>query len=224
MKSRRSPTFKDIEKALGLKFKNKKLLQKALTHSSAVPDSPEASNETLEFLGDAVLELVVREFLIEKHPGAEEGRLNQLKKRYTSEEALYRLGKTLGLGNFLILDRGEELTGGRERASNISGCLEALIGALYLDQGFSYTKEFLKKILLNKKFRLPRDYKSLLNEWAMKHKKTVKYIVTQEQGLPHDKTFFVELFIDEQSVAQGKGKSKKEAEQDAARKFMRHKE
>ncbi|MCX7994327.1 MAG: ribonuclease III [candidate division WOR-3 bacterium] len=221
MKSKQSQGFEAVEKILEIRFINKGLLRKALTHSSAVPGAPEKSNEVLEFLGDAVLELIVREYLLKKYPEMDEGGLNQLKKRYTKESVLYKIGKELKIGDFLIMDRGEELTGGRNRVSNISCCLEAIIGALYLDRGLQYTKKFLQKILLNRKFRLSRDYKSLLNEWAMKNRNKIEYVVSSEQGPPHNKIFFVSLYVDNKMVSEGCGKSKKEAEQDAARKFMK---
>jgi len=218
---RQSQKFRKVEKKLGLNFKKKRLLKKALTHSSAVALDRAKSNEVLEFLGDAVLELVVREFLIEKFPDMNEGELNQLKKRYTSEEVLYKIGKRMDVGEFLIMDKGEELTGGRERRSNISCGFEAIFGAIYLDRGLGYTKKYFQKIFLSKRFKLSRDYKSLLNQWAMKNKKEVDYQVIKEQGPPHRKIFYVALFINNKKVSEGKGKSKKNAEQDSARSFLK---
>lgn len=210
-----------IEKNLGFNFKNKTLLKKALTHSSGASAHRTESNEILEFLGDAVLELIVREFIIEKFPDVDEGKLNQLKKRYTSEEVLCKIGKTVGIGEFLIMDKGEELTGGRERCSNISAGIEALFGAIYLDRGLAYAKKYFQKIFLGKRFRLSQDYKSLVNQWAMANKKELEYKVIKEEGPPHKKIFYVALFINGKEISAGKGKNKKNAEQDAAKNFLK---
>ncbi|MGB9720770.1 MAG: ribonuclease III [bacterium] len=221
MKLKQSQEFLQIEKKLGLGFKNKNLLKKALTHSSAVAFDRNKSNEILEFLGDAVIELVVREYLVKAYPDKSEGELNLLKKRYTSEEALHKIGKTLNLGGFLIMDRGEEITGGRLRHSNISCGFEALIGAIYLDRGLEYARKYLRKLFLKKRFRLSRDYKSLLNEWAMKNKKEVEYRVIKEEGPPHKKIFYVALYINGKSSAVGEGTNKKNAEQNSAQNFLK---
>uniref|UniRef100_A0A7V0Z756 Ribonuclease 3 n=1 Tax=candidate division WOR-3 bacterium TaxID=2052148 RepID=A0A7V0Z756_UNCW3 len=220
LRLRQSQDYKKIEKKLGLKFNNKNLLTKALTHSSAVNLDRTKSNEVLEFLGDAVLELIVREHLVKKFPEKNEGKLNQMKKRFTQEQVLYKIGKELGIGELLIMDRGEELTGGKDRKSNISCGLEALIGAIYLDRGLDYTKRYIKKMLLQKRFKIARDCKSLINNWAMKQKKGIEYRVIEESGLPHQKIFLVGLYVNGNKVSQGKGKSKKQAEQEAARKFL----
>lgn len=216
-----SQALNKIEKELKCSFKNKNLLRKALTHSSATSSVRTDSNEVLEFLGDAVLELIVREFLIKKFPNIDEGQLNQLKKRYTSEEVLCKIGKTVGIGEFLIMDKGEELTGGRERCSNISAGIEALFGAIYLDRGLAYAKKYFQKIFLGKRFRLSQDYKSLVNQWAMTNKKEVEYKVIKEEGQPHKKIFYVALFVNGKEISEGKGKNKKNAEQDAAKNFLK---
>lgn len=220
MKLRQSQDYKKIEKRLGTRFNNKDLLIKALTHSSAVNLDRTKSNEVLEFLGDAVLELVVREYLIKKFPEKNEGELNQMKKRFTQEQILYKIGKKLGLGGLLIMDKGEELTGGRDRKSNISCGVEALIGAIYLDRGLDYTKRYIKKILLQRRFKIAKDYKSLINDWAMKEKKEIEYKVIKESGPSHQKLFLVGLYVNGDKVSQGMGLSKKQAEQEAAKKFL----
>ena len=179
------------------------------------------SNETLEFLGDAVLELVTREYLLKKYPKTREGRLSELKKRYTSTDTLYRTGKRLGLGAFLLMDKGEELTGGRHRPSNIADCLEAIIGALYLDRGLKYVEKFINNVLLTRRITQSRDYKSLLNQWAMHHQFKVRYKVVKEEGPSHHKIFYVNLFVNGRQVGQGSGKTKKQAEQKAAKFFLK---
>ncbi len=218
-----SQQLKKIEKKLSLCFKKPQYLLKALTHSSAVGSERSKSNEVLEFLGDAVLELIVRKYLIEKFPEMNEGELNVLKKRYTCEEVLYKIGKDIGIGECLIMDKGEELTGGRTRQSNISGAFEALLGAIYLDRGFDYVNKYVRKHFLIKKVRLSRDHKSLLNQWAMKNRKVIDYLVIREEGPPHKRTFYVALCVNGKKVAEGQGISKKEAEQESARKFLKQK-
>ena len=218
------PNFNQLVKKLKIKFNNKRLLTNVFTHSSSVKDtetSKRKSNEVLEFLGDAVLELVVREYLIKKYPTYDEGELNRLKKIYTNEQTLYQIGYELELGNYLILDRGEELTGGRTRPSNIANCLEALIGALYLDQGLNAAKLFIQKTILKRKIKEAEDYKSILNEWIMQKGYKIDYQVVDEIGPPHQKVFYVDLYINNKKSARGKGKTKKEAEQEAARTFIK---
>lgn len=217
-------SYKTIEKNLGIRFKRRRLLKLALTHSSFLQTQHKAgqrSNETLEFLGDAVLELITREYLLKKLPDADEGELSELKKMYTSTEALYKTGKNLGLGKFLLMDKGEELTGGRGRPSNIAGSMEAIIGALYLDRGLKYVEKFINRILLKKRKIKQKDYKSLLNRWIMQNRREIDYKVIKEEGPPHHKMFYVNLYINKKKVGQGSGKTKKKAEQEAARNFLR---
>lgn len=215
--------YKAIQGYLGIRFKKKTLLNLALTHSSyRYPQNKKKKkpNETLEFLGDAVLELIVREFLYNKYPDAQEGKLSESKKKYTCTETLYRTGKRLHLGKFLIMDKGEELTGGRNRPSNIAGCLEAIIGALYLDRGLGYVGKFVRCILLETRIVMYKDYKSVLNRWAMQHRKSIGYRIQKEEGAPHKKKFHVNLYIGEKKVSQGSGSTKKKAEQEAAKHFF----
>lgn len=216
-----SQALNKIAKKLGCSFKNKNLLRKALTHSSAMPSLRTEPNEILEFLGDAVLELIVREFLIQKFPNLDEGQLSQLKKRYTSEEVLCKIGKTLGIGELLIMDKGEELSGGKERCSNISGGIEALFGAIYLDRGFKYAEKYFQKIFSGKRFKLSQDYKSLVNQWAMANKEEVEYRVVKEEGPPHKRKFYIALYLNGTKMSEGKGTNKKNAEKDAARIFLK---
>ncbi len=220
MKLRQSQRLAEFERRLGISFKKRGLLKIALTHSSLVHGAKIKSNEILEFLGDAVLELAVREFLYNKYPKKDEGELNELKKRYTSEEALYRIGKRIKIGEFLSMGRGEELTGGRERSSNISSAIEALIGAIYLDRGWNYTRDFINRLILQRRMAMLKDYKSILNRWAMRERKVICYRTIEEGGLPHNKIFRIGLFVNNKWVATGTGKSKKKAEQNAARFYL----
>jgi ribonuclease-3 len=221
LKSTPSLNYNKIKKTLGITFKNKRLLRTALTHSSAVGGRTKKSNETLEFLGDAVLELIVRHCLYKKFPRKNEGDLSELKKAYTSEDALYRIGRKMGISRYLFMDKGEETSGGRKRPSNISCTMEALIGALFLDRGLSYAQRFVLRKIMSRRPRLARDHKSLLNQWAMSNKKDIVYAVTQESGPPHARRFRVALMINGRKRSSGIGASKKKAEQDAARKYMK---
>jgi ribonuclease-3 len=218
-----SLNYKGIQKVLGIRFKRMTLLKQALSHSSYVQTNnthTTASNERLEFLGDAVLELITRNYLYDQYPDANEGELSELKKTYTSTEALYRLGKRLKIGRFLLLDKGEEHTGGRDRASNLAGAMEAIIGALYIDRGLQYVTKFICRILLKKKHKRIVDYKSFINKWAMRMQYTIQYRVTSEKGPPHQKIFYVEMYINGRKASHGVGNNKKKAEQNAAEAFI----
>jgi ribonuclease-3 len=215
--------YKTIERKLKVNFRKKSLLKVALTHSSFQGNSakkPVKSNETLEFLGDAVLELIAREYLHKKFPDLAEGKLNELKIRYTNTDSLYRIGDELKIGEFLMMDKGEELTGGRERPSNIAGAVEALIGAIYLDSGLTRARSFVQKHILKKDFSGLLDYKSMLNRWAMKHQCRIGYRVAKSHGPPHRKVFHVDLYVDKKRISRGTGDSKKKAQQAAAKKFF----
>lgn len=216
----RSPDYKSIEQKLKIRFKHRTLLKTALTHSS-YPQDPDSSNEVLEFLGDAVLELVTRQYLCNKYPNAREGELSERKKAYTSTEALYSIGKKYGIGKYIFMSKGERTTGGQKRPSIIANTLEALIGALYKDRGLPYTQKFIERILLKRKRIVTRDYKSLLNHWAMKHRKEISYRIARETGPAHHLTFHVHLYIGRTKKAVGTGTSRKIAEQQAAKKFLK---
>jgi len=215
--------YKVITRNLKVSFRRRTLLKRALTHSSfqgGTAKRPAKSNETLEFIGDAVLELITREHLHKKFPELTEGKLNEIKIKYTNTDSLHRVGKDLKIGEFLLMDKGEELTGGRERPSNIAGALEALIGAIYLDSGLSRARAFVQKHVLKKDFSGLLDYKSMLNRWAMKNQCSIGYRVAKSQGPPHRKVFHVDLYVDKRRVSRGAGDSKKKAQQAAARKFF----
>jgi ribonuclease-3 len=218
-----SLNYKFIEKQLRIVFRRKTLLRLALTHSSFQrygTGRPTKSNETLEFLGDAVLELVVREYLYKKFSRLTEGELNDIKIKYTNTDMLHRIGRDLRIGEFILMDKGEELTGGRERSSNIAGAVEAIIGAIYLDQGLAGVRDFIRKHFLKRDVSGLRDYKSQLNRWAMKEQCSIGYRVAKSHGPPHRKIFHVDLYVDKKKVSRGSGDSKKKAQQSAAKKFF----
>lgn len=218
-----SLNYKLIEKTIGVRFHKKALLRRALTHSSfRRPETkrPQKSNETLEFLGDAVLELVTREYLYKKFPKLSEGDLNEIKIKFINQNTLHGVGEELQIGTFLLMDKGEVLTGGRTRPSNIAGCLEALIGAIYLDRGLKHARMFVTKHILKRDISGLQDYKSLLNRWAMKHQYSIGYRVAKSHGPPHRKIFHVDLYINRKKASRGTGDSKKRAQQAAAKKFI----
>lgn len=222
MKSTRSPRLSSGQKTLRLKFNSPRILRRALRHSSCPQcRKNHKSNETLEFLGDAVLELVVREHLYKKFPRCNEGQLSEMKKNYTSEDALHSIGKKIGIGKLLIMDPGEEATGGRAKRSNITGALEALIGAMYLDMGLEKARRFVRTRILCRKMTGAKDFKSLLNNWAMRNRKNLSYKVIREEGPAHRRTFHIALVINRRKKAVGLGKSKKKAEQMAAGKYFK---
>lgn len=164
-----------------------------------------------------MLELVVREYLFKQYPRSNEGRMSEMKKAFTSEEALAKVGRRMNIGRFLILDRGEIQTGGRTRRSNITGSVEALIGALYLDRGLEYVRRFIRRTILERRIRVEPDYKSLLNNLAMRRQWQLEYRVLKEAGPAHEKIFDMGLYINRKLRARGRGQNKKKAEQAAAK-------
>lgn len=208
---------------------NEKLLQKAFTHRSYLNESGEEfneSNERLEYLGDAVLELAVSEFLFSKYPDKPEGELTSLRAALVKTTTLAEVASVLELGNQLMMSRGEEQTGGRTNKSLLANTFEAIIGAIYLDSGFDTVVEFLKTHLFVRiddivKNNLHRDYKSTFQERVQSDSHpTPTYTVITESGPDHDKTFEVALFVGTTQIAQGSGKSKQAAQQQAARKGL----
>ncbi|MGZ3772109.1 MAG: ribonuclease III [Pseudobdellovibrionaceae bacterium] len=216
----------DLQQRLGYKFYDMGLLQRALTHKSFANELKNQieHNEKLEFLGDAVLDLVVGEYLYEKFPLDTEGGLSKKRASIVNEEVLSDLALDLGLNKVIQLGKGELLTGGAFKPRLVASSFEALIGAMYLDGGFSVAKDFIRKefsVLVNKfcgSEDYERDYKTRLQEVVQKAlKETPHYIVLSEEGPPHDREFLVCVKVHEQILAQGRGRSKKSAEQMAAK-------
>ena len=209
-----------LEKKIGYRFRHPGLLKIALTHSSYANESAIESNERLEFLGDAVLGLIVASILYQQLPKASEGKLSKNRSAIVSRVNFARFSKELGIDRILLLGKGEEMTGGRSRESNLAAAFEALIGAIYLDGGykkaFGVTSRLIKKCINQKE--LITDYKTKLQELAQrKYKKVPKYIVVLEEGPPHKKCFHVEVKVLRKVLGRGSGNNKKEAEQSAAR-------
>jgi ribonuclease-3 len=213
-----------LQKRLGYTHKPQRLRQ-ALTHKSYLNESKEKGiedNERLEFLGDAVLDLIISEVLVERFPNAPEGDLSKMKARVVSEATLARVAREIDLGQFLLLGKGEERTQGREKSSLLADAMEAVIAAVYLDLGFPAAREVILKA-----FTLPMeeltgpevivDYKTDLQEFCQREFETLPvYRVVQESGPDHQKVFEVEIQILDALYGIGSGKSKKEAEQKAA--------
>lgn len=215
-----------LEKRLGYEFKNAALLSRALTHKSYANEfkSSLEHNEKLEFLGDAVLDLVVGEFLYEKFPADTEGGLSKKRASIVNEEVLSELALDMGLNKLLQLGKGEAQTGGALKPRLIASSVEAIVGAIYLDGGFEAARNFIRQEFLPLADRFcgqedfERDYKTRLQELVQKSsKETPRYEVLAEEGPPHDREFLVCVKVKEDVWAQGRGRSKKNAEQMAAK-------
>ena len=215
--------FEDLEK----EFKNRELLDLALTHRSWVNEhkGERTSNERLEFLGDAILEFVASKEIFEMFPDKEEGYLTALRANLVNTVALTAIAKKLEIGPKIFLSKGEEDGGGRENASLLADTVEAIIGAIYIDRGIEASEEFIKATLLSEveeRAALPlKDAKSQLQEYVQgKGLTTPKYKVVEESGPDHDKKFVIEVLVDGESWGKGEGKSKSLAEQDVARQAL----
>lgn len=203
-------------------FHDEKLLRQALTHSSFANEKhlkKHSDNERLEFLGDAVLEIISSEFLYKEYPDKPEGELTKLRASIVCEPTLALCTKDIALGEYLLLGKGEDQTGGRGRKSILSDALEAVIGAIYLDGGFANAKEFIHRFILkdleNKKLFF--DSKTILQEIVQANfKEVISYHLIGEEGPDHNKTFRVAVHIGEEEYGVGEGRTKKAAEQEAA--------
>ena len=215
---------KALEEKLGYTFQNPALLTRALTHSSyANEQNAPGDNERLEFLGDSVLGFLTAEYLFSEHKGVPEGELTRLRAYAVCEKSLDVYAKQLGLGDFLLLGKGEERTGGRTRASVLSDAFEAVIAAMYLDGGIQAVRPFVLRYVAPYVEAKPvfRDYKTTLQEVTQQNPgETLEYVVVSESGPDHDKHFEVEVHLNSNVLGRGSGPSKKKAEQDAARQAL----
>ena len=204
---------------LKINYKNEGLYLTALTHTSFANENNEESYERLEYLGDAVMEVVISEYLY-KTTNYEEGVMTKLRAKYVCEDANYEYAKRLNLNKYLRLGHGEEENGGRYRKAIVADIFEAFIGAMYLDLGFSYVKKFIYDnviiLIENKEIEFDTDYKSILQELVQTDKRSLEYVVIDEFGPAHNKTFKVIVKIDDIIYGEGMAHSKKEAEQKAA--------
>lgn len=215
--------FNHVEKVLNYKFKDQQILKNALTHSSYVNErSKLENNERLEFLGDAVLELVISFYLYRNHADSTEGDLTKLRAKIVCTESLAMVSDELNLGKFVFMGKGEENTGGRTRKSILANSFEALIGAIYIDGGIQEAEKFILSKLKNNindaiKGRLIFDYKTKIQEFIQQESTNeIEYVVDSEEGPEHDKVFNINLYMNGKVIGKGTGSSKKEAEQQAA--------
>ncbi|MCP4050103.1 MAG: ribonuclease III [bacterium] len=223
----------EFEDRIGIRFNQKHLLFNALTHSSYAGSKGKKgavkNNERLEFFGDAVLKLIVSEYLYFKFSDFDEGQLTKIRAQIISDKVLAKIAKDIDLGNYIVFSYGERNTGGTKRTSNLANAMEALLGACFIDSGLEVTKSFFLGLLekyesdlisINSNY----DYKTIIQEYMQKKKQDLpKYTVIKEEGPEHEKVFVVNIeIINENEVLQatGNGKTKKEAEQNAAGKAL----
>jgi len=222
--------LKKLEENLGYDFKKRDLLTNAVTHKSYSYESSggetHCDNEKLEFLGDSVLSIIISDLIYKRNPDYSEGKLSKLRASLINEHSLAEVARRLDLGKYLLLGKGEERTGGREKPSLLSNAYEAILAAIYLDSGFRAVFKIVKGHFSEAIFnispkKLNRDYKSQVQEESHKKFKTIpKYKVIKRSGPDHKQVFDVELIINDEAISKGKGSSKKEAEQSAAKKAL----
>lgn len=222
--------MEDIEKfeeILNYKFKDKSLLVQALSHSSYANEKKKSrvSNERLEFLGDSVLSIVVSQYLFEHLTHIAEGELTKLRASLVCEKSLYLFAKQIHLGDFILLGKGEENTGGRERTSILADAFEAVIAAIFLDGGLESASKHILRFIPEDIQRLKKpafsDFKTILQEIVQKNpEEKAEYVLAGEEGPDHDKRFVVEVHLNSNVIGEGTGKSKKEAEQMAAKQAL----
>ena len=209
-----------LEAFFNLDFNNKKLLETALTHSSYANEHHTESNERLEFVGDAVLDVILAKYLYEEDRHYNEGDLTKRRARYVYENALVRYARACDLGKYLLLGRGEEKSGGRDRRALLADAFEAFVGAIFLDKGLEEVYKVAEKVVfpvVKKDDEINfTDFKSHLQELVQSDKRQLVYKVISEEGPSHNKTFTVRVYMDEILMGEGKGNTKKQAEQNAA--------
>lgn len=218
-----SAALDELEQKIGYKFKKQGLLRRAMTHSSYSGGKNNGSNERLEFLGDSVLQVTVSKYLFTKLKSVPEGGLTKLRASIVCENSLYEYAKRIDLGRFILLGKGEEMTGGRERRSILADAFEAMIAAVYLDGGMDAAMRLVMRFvpsieaLKSGKVRLG-DYKTILQEIIQKNpEEKISYEVEETSGEQHRKVFFANVLLNGQTIGSGSGFSKKESEQEAAK-------
>lgn len=223
MKKKREEELKAYLKSQGLTYEDLELMNRAFVHGSMVnKNSNTKSNERLEFLGDSVLSMCVSEYLFKKYPKADEGKLTRMRSYVVSEKMLSDLARRIDLDKMLILSWGEENSGGRGRDANLADAFESFLGAIFLDKGKKTVEKFLLKLIKKDIEKASKkdfifDYKTELQYIVQKkYKKCPEYEVVKEEGPPHNKIFHTQLVFEGKVLAQGKGSSKKRAEQQAA--------
>lgn len=220
-------SMKQLQEKIGYKFKNENLLYEALSHSSFANENKKSrkSNERLEFLGDSVLSIVVSDYIFKHFTHIPEGELTKLRASLVCESSLYEFSKKIDLGEHIFLGKGEEMTGGRERPSIISDAFEAVIAAIYLDGGMEsvspYILSFIPEDITPKGAASFHDYKTSLQEIIQKNpEEKIVYHLKSESGPDHDKHFTVQVLLNNNVIGEGVGKSKKTAEQAAAKEAL----
>lgn len=219
--------LKEIQSIIGYQFIKIEILKTALTHSSYANEHKNHTikdNERLEFLGDAILDLIISNYLFNKYLDMPEGDLSKLRASIVCEASLAKMAREIRLGNYMLFGKGEDMTGGRERASILADAFEALTGAIFVDGGFEEANKFITRTLIKKIEQvasiedLYTDYKTLLQENIQKESNApIYYEIAGEDGPDHDKNFYVHVYHGNQCLGKGVGKSKKEAEQNAAK-------
>lgn len=209
-----------LQEFFGLKFDDINILKTALTHSSFANENHCESNERLEFMGDAVLDVMMGKYLYDKFPKFNEGNLTKTRAKNVCESALVEYAKFCDLKDYLLLGKGEEKSGGRNRTALQADAFEALIGAVYIDKGFQECYKIFDKAVIPLVEEEGEDnfvdYKSYLQELVQSDKRTLEYRILSELGPSHNKTFVTRVYMDEILMGEGKGRTKKEAEQNAA--------
>ncbi|MET3682104.1 ribonuclease-3 [Alkalibacillus flavidus] len=215
--------IKHFQDRFNVHFENESLLKQAFMHTSYVNEHRDQSledNERLEFLGDAVLELAVSQYLFRQYPHMSEGELTKFRANIVCEPSLEQFNRDLSLSQYLLLGKGEEASGGRERPAILADAFEAMMGAIYLDQGFETALSFLEtNIFPNVEpgaFSHVMDYKTKLQESMQKEGKNVSYQIIDELGPDHNREFVAACYVNDQKIGEGRGRSKKDAEQEAA--------
>ena len=226
MPDKLSRDWDTFENSIGVHFKNRDLLAQAFIHRSFLNENPRTGlehNERLEFLGDAVLELAVTDYLYREYPESPEGELTSYRAALVNANTMADFANEIAMNDYLFLSRGEAKDTGKARLYILANAIEALIGAIYMDQGYDSAEQFIERFLYKRasdvvKKKLWRDSKSLVQEKAQEHVGvTPSYKVVRETGPDHDKHFTIGIFFGEEKIAEGRGHSKQEAEQDAAR-------
>ena len=218
--------LEELEKEIGYTFKQKELLKKALTHTSYAYEKKVDSNEKLEFLGDSILEFISSKYLYQNYPNLKEGEMTKVRATVVCEKSLHKIAQKHNFSDFLYLGKSEQVTGGKNRPAILADSVEAIIAAMYLDGGLDKAEKFIIKNLkdeieLATKHVGDKDYKTVLQEKLQEHGDVkIEYEITKEIGPDHNKSFEAQVSLNGKVLAKGKGKSKKEAHMEAAKKAL----
>ena len=218
--------IKKVEKEIGYTFKQKELLKKALTHTSYAYEKKVESNEKLEFLGDSILEFISSKYLYQNYPNLKEGEMTKVRATVVCEKSLHKIAQKHNFSDFLYLGKSEQVTGGKNRPAILADSVEAIIAAMYLDGGLDKAEKFIienlkDEIEIATKHVGDKDYKTVLQEKLQEHGDVkIEYEITKEIGPDHNKSFEAQVSLNGKVLAKGKGKSKKEAHMQAAKKAL----